>query len=432
MYNKNNFHAEGAFLRFDKMNHAELTAERNKYAAALEKYITAKRALNMARGRPEAAQLALSNGLLDCVSQNDFISEDGTDCRNYLGLDGLFEMKRLFAEIFGTSPERVIVGGNSSLNMMFDCIQTFLYKLWRAPVKFICPVPGYDRHFTVCEYLNIEMATVPMTHDGPDADAVERLAADPAYAGMWCVPVFSNPQGYVYSDETVKRLASMKTANENFRLIWDDAYAVHHFRGEPPEVKNIIDACAERGNQDRPVVFTSFSKISFAGGGVAALAASEKNLRIFRERLTAQTVGPDKLNQLRHARFFKNLSGIRSHMNKHAEILRPKFDLVNKIFAERLEPTGAAEWTKPDGGYFISVETQNGCAKRVVALCADAGLEVTGAGATYPYKNDPNDSNIRIAPSSLSLVELETALGIFCLAANLAAAEKLIHGENYA
>jgi DNA-binding transcriptional MocR family regulator len=331
-------------------------------------------------------------------------------------------MKRIFAELLSVDASEIIVGGNSSLNMMFDCIATmFLSKTWDAKrSKFICPAPGYDRHFSVCEYFGIEMLTVPMTPNGPNMDAVEKYARDPDVVGMWCVPVFSNPQGYTYSDETIRRLASMKTAHASFKLMWDDAYTIHHFSGTRPKILNILDECRKNDNESRPVLFTSFSKISVAGAGVVCLAAAAESRNILRKRFSMQTIGPDKINQLRHARYFKNVAGIESHMKKHAEILRPKFERALQIFSDELASTGAT-FTTPTGGYFISVETPRGCAKRVQALCKDAGLLITDAGATFPHSADPNDSNIRFAPTFLSMDELVQAAEVFCMAVKIAA-----------
>jgi DNA-binding transcriptional MocR family regulator len=419
------------------MSPSQRKAEYDSCLAQYKNFQSQKLTINMSRGKPHAEQLAFSHEMLTAFSrgftaEGGFLAEDGTDCRNYGGLYGIPEMKRLFAEILDVDPSSVTVGGNSSLNMMFDCVAAFRERIWDKKIKFICPVPGYDRHFAMCEYFDIEMIPVEMTEAGPDMDAVERLAADPSVAGMWCVPVFSNPQGYTYSDETVGRLAAMPAANPHFRLFWDNAYAVHHFRGERPRLLNIFAECArpENNRADRPLAFTSFSKISFAGSAVAAVAASPRNLSILRNRLKFQTVGPDKINQLTHARYFKNLSGVLAHMEKLADILRPKFETAEDIFTRRLGGTGIADWYTPDGGYFISFNTLDHCAKRTVALCAEAGVETTGAGATYPYGNDPRDRNIRIAPSYLTAGELRAALEVFCCAVRLAALE-LLNGEAY-
>jgi len=379
--------------------------------------------IDATRGKPNAEQSALCDAMINAPLEN-FFAEDGTDVRNYGGNDGLPEMKRIFAELLDVNVNEVIVGGNSSLNMMFDFIATMIFcKKWdTSRAKFICPAPGYDRHFSVCEYFGIKMLPVPMTPNGPDMDAVEELARDPEVVGMWCVPTFSNPQGYIYGDETIKRLAAMKCAHPNFKIIWDDAYPVHNFVGERPEILNILHECRKNKNENRPVIFTSFSKISVAGAGVVCLAAAGETLAAIRKRISMQTIGPDKINQLRHARFFKNADGVISHMKKHAEILRPKFECVIKYFEANLAGTGAA-FTKPNGGYFVSVETPPGCAKRVRELCKNAGVLITDAGATFPYNNDPADTNLRFAPTYLSMNELEQALEVFCLAVKIAAAE---------
>jgi DNA-binding transcriptional MocR family regulator len=399
------------------------------YADAKRQYERIKAAgarLDMSRGRPGAAQLALSAEMLTCLSADDCFSEDGTDCRNYGGPpEGIPEMRRLFAELLGARPDEVIVGGNSSLNMMFDCAAAFCHTIWDAapkPLRFVCPVPGYDRHFAVCEYLGIEMLTVRMTENGPDLDEVEAFLREPSVVGMWCVPVFSNPQGYTYSDETIASLARLaaNAAAEGFRVFWDDAYAVHSLYGEPPRVASFLRECEDIGAYDKALTFTSFSKISFPGAAVACVACSPANRVLIKKRLSVQTVGPDKLNQLRHARFFKDRDGVLLHMKKHADILRPRFELVHSILEENLAGV-AVSWTRPEGGYFISFDTPRGCARRAVALCAEAGLAVTAAGATFPYGRDPYDSNIRIAPSQPALDALEAALGLFCLAVRLAA-----------
>ncbi|MDR0273319.1 MAG: aminotransferase class I/II-fold pyridoxal phosphate-dependent enzyme [Clostridiales bacterium] len=371
------------------------------------------RIIDATRGRPHALQLALCDEMLTAQLENYF-AENGMDVRNYGGGDGIPEMKRIFAELLRVDMNEVIVGGNSSLNMMFDCVATFvLERKWGANSKFICPSPGYDRHFSICEYFGIEMITVPMTPDGPDMDAVEELVRDPQVAGMFCVPVFSNPQGYVYSDETIARLAKMHAAHPAFRIIWDDAYTIHHFSGERPQPLNILDECRKNDNESRPILFTSFSKISVAGASVSCAAAAGESFKILQKRIAAQTIGPDKINQLRHARYFKNKNGIEAHMKKHAEILRPKFELVINAFEKNFAATNAT-FTKPLGGYFISVEIP-GNAKHVCQLCKDSGVIITEAGATFPYGIDPADSNLRFAPTFLSSEELEKALEVFCL-----------------
>lgn len=398
-------------------------------------YVSMNLKLDMSRGKPGEDQLALSNDMLTILCEDDFTSPGGIDCRNYGGLEGIPEMKALFADILDISPEEVIVGGNSSLAMMFDNVAVNMTHgvrdgepwLTQGKVKFLCPSPGYDRHFTICEYFHIHMIPVPMTPTGPDMDIVENLlASDPMIKGMWCVPVFSNPEGIVYSDETVRRLAALKPAAEDFRLYWDNAYCIHHFNGRQPVVPNILRECEKAGNPHMPLIFASFSKVSLAGAGVAAMAGSLSNCEYIRQRFFVQTIGPDKLSQLRHVRFFKNYEGVMKHMGKMAEILLPKFATVLDKLADELEGLGIAEWNKPEGGYFISFNILDGCAKRTVALCKEAGVVMTGAGATYPYGKDPRDRNIRIAPTYPSVSELQKAMEVFCLAVKIAALEKLM------
>jgi DNA-binding transcriptional MocR family regulator len=373
--------------------------------------------IDATRGKPNTEQVSLCDEMINAPVENFKIS-DGADSRNYGGNDGIPEMKKIFSELLRIDVNEIIVGGNSSLNMMFDCVATMLYTgIWNKKTKFICPAPGYDRHFAVCEYFGIQMLTVPMTPAGPDMDAAEELARDPDVAGMWCVPVFSNPQGYVYSDETISRLAAMK-ASPAFKILWDDAYTIHNFSGTRPAPLNFLNECKKHGNDSRAVIFSSFSKISVAGAGVACMAASGETLAALRKRIAVQTIGPDKINQLRHARYFKNLSGVEAHMKKHAEILRPKFELTLKYFTEKLSGSGAT-FTTPTGGYFISVETPPNCAKRTRELCKDAGVLITEAGATFPYGKDPADTNLRFAPTYLSMTELEQALEVFCIAIKL-------------
>ena len=380
--------------------------------------------IDATRGKPNAEQVALCDEMVNMPFEN-FFAEDGTDVRNYGGADGIPEMKRIFAELLGVDTGEIMVGGNSSLNLMFDFIATMvLDRKWNNSTimsKFICPAPGYDRHFAVCEYFGIQMLPVPMTLTGPDMSTVETLALDPEVAGIWCVPVFSNPQGYVYSDETIRRLAQMPTAHPHFRIMWDDAYTVHNFSGSRPSPLNILQECRKNGNESRPVIFSSFSKISIAGAGVTCVAAAGETQALIRKRISAQTIGPDKINQLRHARYFKNADGVGSHMKKHAAILRPKFERVIAAFEKNLPAT--ASFARPTGGYFVSVETPPGCAKRVRQLCQDAGVLITEAGATFPYGKDPEDTNLRFAPTFLSMEELDQALEVFCLAMKIAATE---------
>lgn len=389
--------------------------------------------LDMSRGKPGADQLDLSMELLEDKSH---IAADGTDCRNYGGLDGLPEAKRLFSRMLEVGTGEIIVGGNSSLNMMYDAIaraMTYGVPGGEAPwgrlpkVRFLCPSPGYDRHFAICEILNIDMITIDMKQDGPDMDAVERLVAeDDSIKGIWCVPKYSNPDGITYSDEVVDRLASMKTKAKDFRIFWDNAYTVHHLSDKHDQLKNILEACRAAGNADRVFIFGSTSKITFAGAGVAMMAASETNINHTKKIISIQTIGHDKMNQLRHVNFLKSMEGIEAHMKKHAAILKPKFDMVLDILEQELGGKNIAWWNKPNGGYFISLYTLDGCARKVVSMAAEAGVKLTGAGATYPYGKDPRDRNIRIAPTYPGLVELKKAIEVLCICVQLASVQKVL------
>ena len=410
---------------------AELGNLWNEYNGIKEKGLK----LNMARGVPSPEQLALSLGMLDILhGDDDCRAEDGTDCRNYGVMDGIPECKRLMAQVMGVTPEMVMVGGNSSLNMMFDTIACFMnhpvlpgHPAWALVPdrKFLCPVPGYDRHFGVTEYFGFEMIPVPMDENGPDMDMVEELVKDTAVKGMWCVPKYSNPSGISYSDEVVRRIAALKPAAEDFRLMWDNAYCIHDLFDDHDEILNIFEECEKTGNIDMPIEFCSTSKITFPGSGVAAMAASENNMKVIKEKYKYQNIGFDKLNMLRHVRFFGDFEGMKAHMKKHAEILRPRFDIVLDKLSTRLEEYGVVSYNRPRGGYFVCVDVYDGTAKRVVALCKEAGVNLTGAGATYPYGNDPHDSNIRIAPSFPSLEDLSSAMDVFCICARIAALEKM-------
>lgn len=404
-----------------------------KYKEAKEKNLK----LDMSRGKPSPAQLDMGMGLMDALNSNTVLNaSDGTDCRNYGILDGLPESKRLMAQIMEAEPHQVMVLGNASLPIMYDtvsrsmthgvCGSTPWYKLDK--IKFLCPVPGYDRHFAITEYFGIEMINIPMTLEGPDMDMVEELVNnDPTVKGIWCVPKYSNPQGISYSDETVRRFASLKPAAEDFRIYWDNAYAVHHLYDEVQDhILNIITECEKAGNPDMVFMFASTSKISFSGSGIAAVAASQRNLEWMRESITLQTIGYDKINQLRHVKYFKDIEGIKAHMKKHADIMRPKFEAVLSILEKNLGGLGIGSWIAPHGGYFISFEAMEGCAKAIVAKCREAGITLTGAGATYPYKHDPKDSNIRIAPSFPSPEEMAAAAEIFSLCVKLVSVEKLL------
>ncbi len=391
--------------------------------------------LDMSRGKPGPEQLDLTLEMLDCVNARDgYQTANGTDTRNYGLLDGIPEAKAIFADILGVQPENVIVGGNSSLNMMFDYIATAFAKgvcghePWarQGTVKFLCPAPGYDRHFAITEYFGIEMLTVPLLDNGPDMDLVEKLVKDPLVKGIWCVPMYSNPDGITYSDETVRRMAALQPAAEDFRIMWDNAYAVHHLTDTPDTLLNIYKEAAALGKEDMVIEFASTSKISFPGSGIAAMAASPANVADVKKRMTVQTIGHDKLNMLRHVRFFKNADGVREHMKLHAAILRPKFAAVLEALESNLGGKGIARWHKPAGGYFVSVNLLDGCAKETVRLLKEAGVVMTGAGATYPYGRDPRDANIRIAPTYPSLEELKEAMALFCICAELACAKKLV------
>lgn len=388
--------------------------------------------LDMSRGKPAGTQLDLTNGILFTLTK--YITEDGIDARNYGGLDGIPEAKKLFSGLLDIPTEKIIIGGNSSLNLMYDTMVRFMLfgtggnTPWSKldKVKFLCPSPGYDRHFGICEDLGIEMITIPMTEHGPDMDLVEKLAAeDPAIKGIWCVPLYSNPQGIIYSDETVDRLGSMKTAAPDFRIMWDNAYGVHHIYTEN-KVKDIFAVCEQAGNPNRVFYFFSTSKITFPGAGVALLASSPENIVEIKKHMGMQTIGHDKLNQLRTVTYLKNPEGVRDHMEKLAAELRPKFDVVLETLDRELAGTGLAKWTKPQGGYFVAIDTLPGCAKETVALAKAAGVTMTGAGATFPYKKDPNDTNIRIAPTYPTYDELKIAIALFCVCVKLAGVNKLL------
>ena len=417
----------------------ELEAER---VALEEEYASFKAkglALNMARGKPSAAQLDLSMPMLDALSSgSDFRAADGTDCRNYGVVDGLPEAKALMASMIDDEPDNVIVFGNASLTIMYDTVARCLDfgTLGSAPwatydrIAWICPVPGYDRHFSITEAFGIDMICVPMREDGPDMDEVERIAAsDERVKGIWCVPKYSNPDGATYSDEVVRRLASMECAAEDFRIFWDNAYSVHHLSDDPAEQDQLLDigtACREAGNPDRCFKFASTSKVTFPGAGISAFAASPAIIAETKKLMGYQTIGHDKLNELRHVRFLKDADGIAAHMTKHAAILRPKFRLVAEKLSDGLSEAGIGRWSSPRGGYFVSFDAPEGTAARIVALAKEAGVTMTGAGATWPYKQDPADSNLRIAPTMPPLEELSAAMDVFVCCVKLAAVEKLL------
>lgn len=419
-------------MNIREMSKEQLSERLCRLKKEYEAYKALGLSLNMARGKPSKEQLELSADMLDTALLGDFKAADGMDIRNYGGLDGIPECKALFCEILDVKPENLIIFGNSSLNVMYDYIaQCMMFGAGAEPwckqdeIKFLCPVPGYDRHFAILEHFGIEMLNVPSDENGPDMDMIEELVKDEKVKGVFCVPMYSNPTGYTYSDETVKRFAALKPAAKDFRAIWDNAYCVHHIYDKHDELANIFAECEKYGTEDNFIEVCSTSKITYPGSGVAALAASDTNIAAIKKRMTIQTIGHDKLNELRHAAFFKNKAGIEKHMLRHAEILRPKFDAVLDAFNTKLSGKGIAEWTVPNGGYFISLDVYPGCAKRTVQLCKEAGVTLTGAGATYPYGKDPEDKNIRIAPTFPSRDELCKAVEILCLCVEISAVEKL-------
>lgn len=427
-------------MQYNDMSKEELLTLKEslnkEYAEAKAKGL----ALDMSRGKPSAKQLDVSLGLLDTInSSSDLKALDGTDCRNYGVLDGIPEAKKLMADMMGTTPDHVIVYGNASLNIMYDQISRAYTHgiLGNTPwckldkVKFLCPVPGYDRHFAITERFGIDMINIPMSESGPDMGMVEEyVSKDASVKGIWCVPKYSNPQGYTYSEETVKRMAALKPAAEDFRIFWDNAYVIHDlYDDNKDEIADIISECEKAGNPDMVFEFASTSKVSFPGSGIAALATSANNIADIKKQLTIQTIGHDKLNQLRHVRFFKDINGLKEHMRKHAEFMRPKFEAVESVLEEELGGLGIGSWTEPKGGYFISFEALDGCAKAIVAKCKEAGVKLTGAGATFPYGKDPKDSNIRIAPSFPTPEEMKQAADLFVLCVKLVSVEKLLENK---
>ena len=417
-----------------EMNKDELAQEFKAVKAEYEKLRSLHLTLDMSRGKPGAVNMDLSEKMFDLVGNDTgFKNIDGIDCRNYGGLDGLHELKILFSKILEVPEDQIIVGGNSSLNMMYDTIAQamthgFGGKPWllQGNLKFLCPVPGYDRHFAIAEYFGFELIPIQMDENGPDMDAVEEYVKDPSVKGIWCVPKYSNPEGITYSDEVVRRFANLKPAAKDFRIFWDNAYVVHDLYDEGDKLLNIYDECVNAGNPDLPLIFASTSKITFPGAGVAVEAASPNNVAMLKGRMKFQTIGPDKLNQLRHSRLLRSMSDLKAHMKRHADCIRPKFESVLNAFNESLASTGIAHWTNPKGGYFISLYVLEGCAKRTEQLCANAGLVLTPAGAAYPYGNDPKDSNLRIAPTYPSAEEIEIASKVLCAAVRYAAIEKLM------
>lgn len=425
---------------YKSMSQEELSA---LYEELKKEYIDAKGKgldLNMARGKPSKAQLDMSMDILDALSSKDnAITESGIDSRNYGDLTGIPEAKQLMADVMGTDPQNVIVFGNASLPIMYDTVaRSYCFGVngstpWCKldKVKWLCPVPGYDRHFAITEQFGIEMITIPMNSEGPDMELVKKyVEEDETVKGIWCVPKYSNPTGITFSDSVVRAFAALKPAAEDFRIFWDNAYAVHDlYEDKKDELIDILSECALNGNEDMVYEFCSTSKVSFAGAGIAAMATSEKNRKWVESTMTIQTIGYDKMNQLRHVRYFKDIDGLKVHMKKHADMLRPKFEAVLKCFESELGGLDIATWTEPKGGYFISFDAMEGCAKEIVAKCKEAGVTLTGAGATYPYKKDPKDSNIRIAPSFPTPEEMELASRVFVLCVKLVTIEHLLQNK---
>ena len=423
---------------FFEMDKNELLEIHDKLLEEYKNFQSKNLKLDMSRGKPGADQLDLSMKLLDSLnSQSNYKSKDGTDCRNYGVLDGITEMKEFVASSTGLKAEDFIVGGNSSLNLMFDAISCFMThgiakcEPWikQGKIKFLCPAPGYDRHFAITEYFGMELIPVEMIPEGPDMDFIEEMVKDPLVKGIWCVPKYSNPQGITYSDETVTRFSALKPSAKDFRIFWDNAYFVHDLTSETTQLLNLMTECEKNGSEELPIIFYSTSKITFPGAGVAFIACRGNNLKTLKKHFGMQTVGFDKLNQLRHFYFLKNKETLINHMKKHREILKPKFDLVINHLKNEFENNPIVKWIEPKGGYFVSVDILSGCTKRVVELCKNAGVILTSAGATYPYGKDPNDSNIRLAPTFPVAEELCLAMKLFCLCAKLAATEKIIESK---
>lgn len=421
-------------MQYTQMSKQDLGALYKTLSAQYEEFRAMNLKLDMSRGKPGADQLDLSMLVMDELNAKSSVkAADGTDCRNYGVLDGIPEFKAIYAELLEVNPENLIVCGNSSLCVMFDYISQCMTHgagstpwILQGKIKFACPVPGYDRHFSILEYFGIEMINVPMLADGPDMDVLEELVKDSSVKGMFCVPKYSNPEGKTFSDEVIRRIAALKPAATDFRIIWDNAYSVHDLYGKGDTLLNIFEECEKCGSEDMIIEVASTSKVTFPGAGVAVLAASKANVAAIKKRMSMQTIGYDKINQLRHANYFKSAQGVKVHMKRHAAILEPKFRAVIDALERELGGKGIAQWNNPNGGYFISLDVLDGCAKRTVELCKNAGVVLTPAGATFPYGNDEKDRNIRIAPTFPPEEELKTAVKLLCLCVQLSAVEKLL------
>ena len=424
-------------MAYNNFSKEQLSSELSSLKSKYDEYVASGLSLDMSRGKPCKEQLDISSPVLNVLSSDDLcVSQQGFDCRNYGILDGIPAAKELMSGMLQVRPEQVFVGGNSSLNMMFDTIACFMTtpavegeEPWFnvKDRKFLCPVPGYDRHFSITEYFGFQMITVPMTESGPDMDIVEDLVSkDSSIKGIWCVPKYSNPTGITFSDDTVRRFANLKPAAKDFRIMWDNAYCIHELDEQADTLLPLMAECEKAGNPDMAIIFASTSKVTFPGAGVAALGTSENNLKILKKRYTTQTIGHDKLNMIRHLLFFKNFDGFKAHMKKHAEILKPRFDTVINKFEEHIAAYDIADWTVPRGGYFVSINVYPGTAKKVEKMCKDAGLVLTPAGATYPLGFDPEDKNIRIAPSYPTVEELSLAMDVFCTCVKICAIEEII------
>ena len=424
--------------KYQELTRDELLVLKEQLVAEYEEEKAKGLKLDMSRGKPGASQLVLSMPMLDVInSSSDMKTVLGNDTRNYGDLDGIGECRRLMADMMSVKKDNVVICGNSSLNIMYDTISRSMTKgvngstPWAKldVVKFLCPVPGYDRHFKITEYFGIEMVNIPLYENGPDMDLVEKYVnTDPTVKGIWCVPKYSNPTGITYSDEVIRRFANLKPAAEDFRIYWDNAYCIHHlYDDKQDDILNILEECEKAGNPNMVYMFASTSKVSFPGAGVSAVASSLENIQFIESQMTVQTIGHDKINQLRHARYFKDINGMKEHMKKHADLMRPKFEAVLAVLDEELGGLGVGTWTKPYGGYFISFDAMEGCAKAIVAKCKEAGVVLTGAGATYPYGKDPKDSNIRIAPSFPTPEEMAMATNLFVLCVKLVSVEKLLN-----